>query len=165
MKDRETFTEWTERMTNPEGSDFLFAFVLGLWSWHRRIPAAMLWLLRLSSNGLQFTSIPQALPSPREPGHTRDLNASWESKQRDAAVLQTLKSPVSVWASSSFVSKGFNVPQISLLKWAHPSIIQLLIWLLMAVPLWQNGARLGLFLLLEPGCNIKEARLWPHWPF
>lgn len=51
-----TFTaKWAvQKMTDPEGNELLFDFGLSQWSQYTHIPAAMLWLPRLSSNGLLF---------------------------------------------------------------------------------------------------------------
>lgn len=125
-------------MTDPGGSDFLFAFGLSLWSWRSHIPAAMLWLLRSSSNGLQFTLFRERFYHLVSLDTHCNLKASWESKQRTLLLCSPWNLP-RPFGRHQLCLRGFHVPQISLLKWAHPSIIQLLIWLLMAVPLSQNG--------------------------
>lgn len=84
MKGWKTFTaEWTaEKITDPEGNEFLFAFGLSLWSWYTNIPAAMLWLLRSSANGSQFTftALSKWLVSPLELPHSCFKEAFWKHK-------------------------------------------------------------------------------------
>lgn len=117
--------EWSaEKITDPEGNDFLFA-ICSPWSWYTHILAAMLWLLRSPPNGLQSHSLhfENHFYHPCELGHTS--KSILRAKRGLCCIAEPGLSHVHCVDSGfiNYVLKAKAQPHVSALKWMQFSII------------------------------------------